>query len=231
MLTLLTATGCRPEAWAITEHLMLAQDYAGPVSWVIVDDGEMPQPITFEREGWTLEVIRPAPFWKAGQNTQARNLSAGLAVITNDERVLIIEDDDHVKPSYLRMMSDMLDKADMVGETFARYYNVKTRSYRQLNNSMHASLRSTGLKGRAIELLRRECKPGVQFIDLNLWRKWRGSKLLARNGLVTGIKGMPGRDGIGMGHRPSPAWSVDESGAVLASWVGADAGHYRGHAQ
>ena len=231
MLTLLTATGCRPEAWAITEQLMLAQDYAGPVRWVIVDDGEMPQPITFEREGWTLEVIRPAPFWKAGQNTQARNLSTGLAVITNNERLLIIEDDDHVKPSYLRTMSDMLDKADMVGETFARYYNVKTRSYRQLNNAMHASLCSTGLKGRAIELLRRECKPGVQFIDLNLWRNWRGSKLLARNGLVTGIKGMPGRDGIGMGHRPSPAWSVDASGAVLESWVGADAGHYRGHAQ
>ena len=30
MLTLLTATGARPEAWAICERLMLRQDYAGP---------------------------------------------------------------------------------------------------------------------------------------------------------------------------------------------------------
>lgn len=228
MLTLLTATGCRPEAWAITEQLMLAQDYAGPVRWVIVDDGETPQPITFEREGWTLEVIRPAPFWRAGQNTQARNLCAGLAVIKDDERVLIIEDDDHVKPTYLRAMNAMLDKADLVGESFARYYNVKTRHYRQLSNAMHASLCSTAVKGGAIESLRRECKPGVQFIDLNLWRNFNGSKLLQRNGLVTGIKGMSGRGGIGMGHRADFTGSLDVTGSVLRQWVGSDASRYQG---
>lgn len=226
MLTLLTATGCRPEAWAICEKLMLAQDYAGPVRWVIVDDGETPQPVTFEREGWTLEVIRPAPFWKAGQNTQARNLSAGLAVISNDDRVLIIEDDDHVKPTYLRAMNAMLDKADLVGESFARYYNVKTRHYRQLSNAMHASLCSTAVKGGAIEALRRECKPGVQFIDLNLWRNFKGSKLLQRNGLVTGIKGMSGRGGIGMGHKPDFHGIKDEDGALLRELIGQDAGIY-----
>lgn len=230
MLTLLTATGCRPEAWAITEQLMLAQDYAGPVRWVIVDDGEKPQPITFEREGWTIEVIRPTPFWKDGQNTQARNLCAGLAVIKDDERVLIIEDDDHVKPTYLRAMNAMLDKADLVGESFARYYNVKTRHYRQLNNAMHASLCSTAVKGAAIEALRRECKPGVQFIDLNLWRNFNGHKLLQRNGLVTGIKGMPGRGGIGMGHRADFTGSLDVTGSVLRQWVGSDASRYEGQA-
>lgn len=226
MLTLLTATGCRPEAWSITEQLMLAQDYAGPVRWVIVDDGETAQPITFEREGWTIEVIRPQPFWRPGQNTQARNLSAGLAVIANDERVLIIEDDDHVKPTYLRAMNAMLDKADLVGESFARYYNVKTRHYRQLNNAMHASLCSTAVKGAAIEALRRECKPGVQFIDLNLWRNFKGAKLLQRNGLVTGIKGMPGRGGIGMGHRADFGGDVDVTGSVLRQWAGSDADLY-----
>lgn len=230
MLNLLTATGCRPEAWAITEQLMLAQDYAGPVRWVIVDDGETPQPITFEREGWALEVIRPQPFWRPGQNTQARNLCAGLAVIKDDERVLIIEDDDHVKPTYLRAMNAMLDKADLVGESFARYYNVKTRRYRQLNNAMHASLCSTAVKGAAIEALRRECKPGVQFIDLNIWRNFKGAKLLQRNGLVTGIKGMPGRGGIGMGHRADFGGDLDVTGSVLRQWVGSDAARYQGKA-
>src|SRR5690606_8566975 len=78
LFTLLSATGARPEAWAICERLMARQDYAGPVRWVIVDDGPEPQPVTFQRDGWVLEVVRPEPYWQPGQNTQARNLAAGL---------------------------------------------------------------------------------------------------------------------------------------------------------
>ena len=51
MLTLLTATGARPEAWAICEQLMARQTYAGPVRWVIVDDGPVAQPVAFQRAG------------------------------------------------------------------------------------------------------------------------------------------------------------------------------------
>lgn len=69
MLTLVTATGARPEAWALCERWMLRQTFAGPVRWVIVDDGPEPQPITFRRAGWELVLIRPAPFWRPGQNT------------------------------------------------------------------------------------------------------------------------------------------------------------------
>jgi len=69
MLTLLTATGCRPQAWAICEELMRRQSYAGPVKWIIVDDGEVAQPITFKRSNWLVVVTRPEPFWKSGQNT------------------------------------------------------------------------------------------------------------------------------------------------------------------
>ena len=88
MLTLLTATGCRPEAWALCERWMARQTYAGTVRWVIVDDGPDEQPITFEREGWVLEVLRPTPRWRLGNNTQARNLSEGLAVIGADALVV-----------------------------------------------------------------------------------------------------------------------------------------------
>ena len=63
MLTLLTATGARPQAWAILEQLMLRQTYTGPVHWIIVDDGEEAQPITFERENWRLTLVRPQPRW------------------------------------------------------------------------------------------------------------------------------------------------------------------------
>lgn len=225
-LVLLTATGCRPEAWAITEKLALAQDYTGPVRWLIVDDGETPQPITFEREGWALEVIRPMPFWKTGQNTQARNLAEGLKLVGRDDRLIVWEDDDYMHTSYLRTMAAMLDCADLVGESFARYYNIKTKRYRQLGNAMHASLCSTGMKGPAIDAFKKECIPNVQFIDLNLWRNFRGSKMLRRNGLVVGIKGMPGRGGIGMGHKADFNGAIDHDGSILRQWIGNDAAHY-----
>lgn len=228
MLTLLTATGCRPDSWAICERLMMAQTYQGPARWVIVDDGEEMQPISFHREGWTLEVMRREPFWRPGQNTQALNLAHGLRAIKASERVVIIEDDDHYAPDWLETIDKALDKADLVGECRARYYNVATNTGRQLNNEHHASLCSTGMKGLALEKFRRECRPGVTFIDVSLWRNFSGKKQLFGGHRVTGIKGMPGRGGIGMGHKPDFQGLKDSHGRLLREWLGQDAELYEG---
>ena len=226
MLTLLTATGCRPEAFAITEKLALNQTFAGDVHWIIVDDGEVAQPITFSVPNWTLTVIRPEPFWKKGENTQARNLLAGLEVVPDDARLVIWEDDDYMAPSYLSWVNNRLDKADLVGESHARYYNLPTRRARELNNTQHASLCSTGMKGDAIKLFREVCVPGVQFIDINLWRGFGGSKILERGNRVVGMKGLPGRGGIGMGHKSDFAGKRDPNFAILRSWIGSDVKYY-----
>jgi len=226
MLTLLTATGCRPEAWAITEKLAAAQTYAGPVRWIIVDDGEEAQPITFKREGWELVIVRPEPFWKPGQNTQARNLAEGLKLVTPGAKLVVWEDDDYYSDDWLQIVSYKLDSAELVGETMARYYNIKLRRARKLSNCMHSSLCSTGLRGVAIDALRRECVSGVQFIDMNLWRNFRGKKTLFSGGRVVGIKGMPGRGGIGMGHKPDFRGESDPDGSILRAWIGEDAALY-----
>ena len=228
MLTLLTATGCRPEAWAICEKLMQAQTFTGPVRWIIVDDGKEAQPVTFAREGWQLEVVRREPFWKPGQNTQALNLAAGLARVKPYDRLVILEDDDHYAPDWIETINAALDGADLAGENMARYYNAATSTGRQLNNANHASLCSTGMKGLALELFRRECKPGVQFIDVALWRNFKGAKHLFGGSRVTGIKGMPGRCGIGMGHNPDFHGTKDKDGALLREWIGQDAELYIG---
>ena len=96
MLTLLTTTGGRPKPWAICQQLMAAQTYKGQVRWIIIDDGEEEQKIEFtpQRGLWHMEIYRPEPAWQPGQNTQARNLLAGLAVVKNEENLVIIEDDD-----------------------------------------------------------------------------------------------------------------------------------------
>jgi len=199
---------------------MMAQDYAGPVRWIIVDDGEDMQPVTFEREGWLVEIIRPEYRWKPGMNTQASNLLAGLAVIAADESVVIIEDDDYYAPEWLTTVDRWMNAHDLVGEGAAKYYNVTTGRYQQLNNSAHASLCSTAMKGDALTLFRRVCVPGVQFIDMSLWRGFMGQKrVYIGPHLTVGIKGLPGRGGIGMGHKDTFG-QPDKRGDVLRQWVG-----------
>ena len=230
MLTILTATGCRPEAFALTERMMARQTYAGPVRWIIVDDGEEAQPVTFSRPGWTLDLLRPQPFWKPGDNTQARNLLVGLNAVDKDTRLVVIEDDDHYAADWLEVCNTYLDRASFVGETQARYYNVAQRIGRQLNNVRHSSLCSTAMRGTAIDAFRRACQTKQQFIDLDLWRRHRDA-LLFPGHRVVGIKGMPGRGGIGMGHSQRFNGQRDPGGRLLREWIGEDARWYLGEKQ
>jgi hypothetical protein len=219
MLTLLIATGCRPQAWAISEQLLVRQTYDGPVRLVIVDDGPEPQPVTLQRAGWSVEVVRPLPHWEPGQNTQARNLAAGLEWIDADERVVIIEDDDYYAPGYLADVARWLDKHELVGESHARYFNVATGRGKGMNNARHASLCSTAMRGMGLKAFRSAVQKADKFIDMTLWRSCPGRLYRTRH--VVGIKGLPGRGGIGCGH-------MDHFGSPmqLSDWIGEDAKLY-----
>lgn len=220
MLTLLTTTGVRPEPWALCQQFMARQDYAGPVRWVVVDDGPVAQPVAFRRAGWVVEVVRPQPYWEPGQNTQARNLAAGLAVIRNDARVAVIEDDDYYGPGYLSDVDRWLDRADLVGESHARYFNVATGRGRAMSNDRHASLCSTAVKGTGLAALRIAVKRRRTFIDVDLW-SMHVPKALFHTEHVVGIKGLPGRGGIGGGHRDTFGKPMR-----LSDWLGEDANLY-----
>ena len=228
MLTLLTATGARPVAWAICEKLMARQDYTGDVRWVVVDDGPEPQPVTFSRPGWSVEVIRPEPFWKPGQNSQSRNLLAGLEVILADEQVIIIEDDDYYAPNWLTVVAEKLESLDLVGLNRAKYYNLKMKKYRQMGNVNHSSLCSTAMRGEALKVFRAVCEPRHKFIDMALWRDVEGSKHLFNGQNVIGIKGLPGRPGIGCGHSKAFKGKQDDDGSVLRLWLGEGISIYDG---
>lgn len=225
MLTLLTMTGERPEAFALCERWMARQTYSGPVRWVIVDDGKKAQPIKFKRKGWAVEVVRPEPSWTQGENTQARNIVAGLDRIGPEERVVIIEDDDWYSASWLSTVSAALDAHELVGESHAKYYNVAQRKAREHENEQHASLCSTALRGRALDVLRGVCRPGIQFIDVMLWQAF-GPAGLFRGEDVVGVKGLPGRKGIGVGHAKQFQGTFDANAKILRSWIGADVEAY-----
>lgn len=225
MLQLLTATGARPEAFALCERWMAAQSYAGPVTWIIVDDGAKPTPITKSPKGWVQIVIRPAPFWQPGQNTQARNLLKGLDAVDAGHALVVIEDDDYYAPDWLETCVRELAHAELVGECRARYYNLALCRGRQLSNSRHASLCATAMRGSAIATFRKACELRPKFIDLELWNRHRSKRLFDGHRTV-GIKGLPGRGGIGMGHRNDFTGEYDPDGALLRQWVGDDARFY-----
>lgn len=51
-------------------------------------------------------------------------------------------------------------------------------------------------------------------------------EVIRPGGWVVGIKGLPGRGGIGMGHRDNFRGTDDPCGALLREWIGEDAEAY-----
>ncbi len=198
---------------------MAHQTYSGPVHWVVVDDGKEAQPVTFARDGWTLEVIRPAHRWTGG-NTQARNFRAGLQVIGADARVAVIEDDDFYAPGWLDRIDAELQTAELVGQGWNRYFHVKTGAIRQNDNDRHASLCASAFRGAALDLFRRQCEREPRLIDAVMW-KHASSRRVFKAGLVIGMKGLPGRAGIAGGHEMKTDAPFD-----LRLWIGDDAENY-----
>jgi hypothetical protein len=217
VLTLLTPTGTRPEAWALCERWMARQTYTGPVRWIVVDDGIEPQPVTFARHGWELIVIRPAQKWRVGDNSQARNLLEGLTLIRPDERVAICEDDDWYAPGWLERIDRELDSFDLVGQGWNRYYHVRTGAIREHDNDKHASLCASAFKGKALQVFRTQCERAPRLIDAVMW-KHSPRRHVFKARLVVGMKGLPGRAGIAGGHKDLTGEPFD-----LREWIGDDA--------
>jgi hypothetical protein len=225
MLQILTATGARPEAWALCQRMMWAQDYAGPVRWIIVDDGREPQPITDMPANWTLQVVRPSPHWQPGQNTQARNLRAGLQYVQDDLPLAIVEDDDAYTPDYLSRVVAELQQADLVGQALCRKYSLRLRRAQELVHPSQASLCATAMIGPATRAFRRYVERAPRLIDGPLWR-WSGRKQLYEGCHVVGVKCLPGRAGIDSGHKDDFGEIADPEFTLLRRWLGPAAEDY-----
>lgn len=219
MLTLITPTGCRPQSWALCEKWAAHQTYQGPARWIVVDDGEEAQPVTFSRDRWSLEVIRPDRKW-SGSNTQSRNFREALALVQDDARIVIWEDDDYYAPGWLDRVAVELETADLIGQGWNCYYHVKTGAIRENDNSAHASLCASAFKGSNIGLFRRQCERAPTLLDVPMW-KHGANRRVFKDRLVIGMKGMPGRGGIAGGHEMTTDQPFD-----LSKWIGDDAAEF-----
>jgi len=219
-LSLVTCTGLRPEAFALCERWMARQTVPF-YEWIVVDDCE---PRTETTMGQI--VSRPRPAW-SGEPTLGRNLLAGFALVSGDA-VAIIEDDDWYAPDYLENMLKMLRLAPMVGEGWARYYNVRTRTWAERCNAAHATLSSTVFRMRCLDEIRGVIHSlGKVCYDLGIWRAIRETALVLNVHRYVGIKGMPGRPGLACGHRDGSVANPDPDLSMLHDWIGGDASLYR----
>jgi hypothetical protein len=231
-LTLITPTADRQAALRMCQRWMQRQTFDGRVQWLIVDDGEHHSRPTLVRDGWTVTHVRKPRAANNNVSLSFRgNLATGLMRASSD-RICIIEDDDHYKPSYLQWVSDSFDAGyELIGEARARYYDLRRGRWRRMANRRHASLCQTSFGRSAV--VPWLAGPSGQLrtskrttVDIRLWRKFRRqlkTRLLRDSLHVTGMKCLPGRTGIT--HESSlriERTQPDRDYAVLRNWVGSD---------
>jgi len=234
MIALITPTGFRRQQIELCNKWMRRQTYTGEVLWLIIDDAN---PVTTEKVGlnfpdnWTIEKIYPKPAWKPGWNTQGRNISEGVNRLPEDiEAIFIIEDDDYYKPQYLERMMFHLGDNLAIGETHTIYYNVFWRRYFVNPNVTHVSLFQLCFRPELLPVFR-SCY-NEQFIDFIFYQRLyeRGFKkqigFFREGNLAVGIKGMPGRGGIGAGHKRMAGFIQDVNLRYLKSIIGDNVKEY-----
>lgn len=236
MIALITPTGFRQDQIELCAMFMKRQTYKGKVVWIIVDDCN-PRTTDFIgadfRENWTIIKKYPSPVWQYGQNTQTRNIAAGIQTLTDNyliqeiEAVFIIEDDDYYSPVYLENMMLKLNGYLIAGESFTAYYNVFYRRYLPNGNSTWSSLFQIAFQANILSNFKK-CygeklidiyfcqRAGIPSNRINLFR------LPVGQNWSIGIKGLSGRSGIGAGHTGNWGSGDDNDWTMLISLIGSE---------
>lgn len=217
LVTLITCTGDRPEAFARCEQWIKNQRYTGNFEWIVVDDGKIP---TLANSA--TKYVRETP---QANHSLCRNTLAAIPHI-NGRYILFIEDDDYYGPDYISTMVGRLRHADLVGEFGAKYYYLPQRMWRHRLTENHASLCRTGITRDVLDTLK-SCATGTDHpsIDLRLWELWTGSRLSwsdtsGGSQMCVGIKGSSGRQSHGW--RPAADAVHDTNLNQLRLWCGLD---------
>lgn len=232
-ITLITATSDRPAGIALTKRWLSSQRVQQPtcVQWLICDDGRQPADVALDSHVFSenrlvvqTEHVRIPPARSVPLSFRG-NVCAGI-VRARHPLIAFWEDDDFYPSHWLQWISDWFQKGyELIGEGHARYYNVQTRRYRTLRNHIHASLCQTAVSSRMAQWLDNRCRTqGGTYIDMDVWKQGPACRrILQQHSTVIGIKGLPGKPGIGIGHKLPDTNPHDADGSILRQWVGPEA--------
>ena len=229
-IAIVTPTGDRPKSLLrqarYLRRSLLPETEIRRKMWVIVDDGVAGFPSKdIDLPGWTIVYERPQP---VNDSSMLRNLVHGLNTLLwlNPDVILFWEDDDWYAPSRALEHTRKLQAGiHMHGMAHSLYYHVPSRQWRRMANRTPSLFETAFSKEilRDVILFTQSATGDGRGFDTSLWRKFDGpcrSQITQPNHAI-GIKGMPGRGGIGCGHRPSGSgWTSDITGEWLASQVG-----------
>uniref|UniRef100_A0A6M3LX02 Putative glycosyltransferase n=1 Tax=viral metagenome TaxID=1070528 RepID=A0A6M3LX02_9ZZZZ len=221
-VTAITPTGDRPLAFALCRHWMEMQTQR-PDQWIVVDDGKVPT----KAPAWAT-YVRRSPRHNDPQHTLNINLKTAIPYVKG-EKIIIIEDDEYYAPKYVETLAKNLDEYEVVGINCSKYYHLPTGGKAKHANTIHASLAQTSFRRSFLPqlsgLLRQKLP---HYLDICLW----GEALSEGRGylfgdeqesLYVGMKGLPGRVGIGVGHKEEMyGVARDTSRELLRAWVPKD---------
>jgi len=217
-ITVITPTCDRPVGLALAERFV-ARQTRPPDEWIVADGGTVRATCT---QGQTHLHTPSAP----GATNFCDNLLAGVAAARGD-LIAFIEDDDWYAPTHLEQLERQLARPGTLaaGDDDQRYYNLAARAWRTYQN-LGACLCQTmfrrELLGRFVEIVKERRRLNSYGVDTTFWRAVLSERrALEPSHTVVGIKGLPGRAGLGVGHRPDEKWHADPELRQLRAWIGA----------
>jgi len=234
-VTCITPTGDRPLAFSLCKK-WLANQTVPATQWIIVDDGKT----SLQEQGVSFpsyaEYVRREPRSDDPKHTLGRNIKEAMPRIVGS-KILIIEDDEYYAPTYIEEMCNRLNNHGIVGIGKSRYYNIPNASYMRDNNMWHASLAQTAFRRDIFDSCRYLFDDEI-YIDVRIWETEnysrfrfdgkervtdRGSGIIFDDGddrpIYCGIKGLPGRPGMGIGHQHSAGFYPDPERQMLKKWI------------
>lgn len=216
-ISVITPTADQPTGIRLAERYMAAQTVR-PHEWIVADDGAVPAALTMGQK----HLVRKRT--DEGARSLASNMLAALDAATGDV-IVVWEHDDAYLPGHLAACLDGLSKSDVHGCSILRYYHVGLRVWCEMRNKGSA-LCQTAFRRELIPDMRDACHGAYRDNSVAVdWRFWQDRQALAIGPkTVIGIKGLPGRPGLGIGHRPknqrNRKWGEDPSMKKLREWIG-----------
>jgi len=234
-ISIITPGGDRPWSFRRLAEYLSRQTFQGIIQWLVMADCKNPKPYvdlwnTFPLDarfrGCYMHMFEYDP-GMIGPKSLARNLLRGLTFATG-KYIVICEDDDWYHPDYLQIVYNHLTHhgCAVTGPIWQKYYHLPSLSwkiYKNIGSALCSTAFHNSLRGMMQDAARWCQDHNKKGLDRRFWDSLPMEIKDIYDPMnfnpVIGMKGLPGRFGIGVGHQPR-AFNSDADASVLKDWVG-----------